>query len=855
MNRAEWQRAKSLLVQAADLPPADREPFITEHCEDPDLRRELLDLLNSPAPLSAIVGADALRPGDQLGPYRIEALLGIGGMGEVYRARDTRLKRDVALKVIAPRFAGVPSLRYRFERESRAASALNHPAIVTVYDVGETDDISWIAMEWVDGRTLRQVLAAGPLPVRDVCSITRQIADGLAAAHDKGIVHRDLKPENVMLTSDGRTKILDFGLARHMFAGSLEDSQADGGTAAATVAASLEGTILGTAGYMSPEQASGRTADFRSDQFSLGVLAYEMLAGRRAFSGATVVETLSAIIRDEPVPVTSIRRDTPDALAAIVARCLAKRPEARFASTRDLVAALPTAESQPLGHDGGGRALYPTFPVRRVVAGIISVAAAALLAVSGWSRFGVSRHAIESIAVLPLENQTSDSATEYLSSGLTESLIDRLSRVPSLTVMARGTVFHFKGTTDPLQAGRTLGVGAIVTGTVAGREKHLIVSAELIEVATGARLWGESYDRPIADLQRVQDSIASDIADRLRLRLSGQERRLLVAHGTEDSDAYDLFLKGRHLLASASEEDDLEARKLFQQALERDPRFVDAHLGVAATYARSVGEGYAPPAEAWRHVDDELRKVAAIDPANVRARVAAASRRFQFDWDWKFAEREYLELSADPRVAGLGPQFQPIAMFFWAEGRPEKAIALIERALQVDPEDIESRIMMAGFLVQAGRLDEALAQYRSIAAREPANAGPFYGMAEIFRRRGDTKDAIDALRKAYEYSGEEHGARLLATARTDADYDNAEIAVARDQLQDLQALAKERYVSPLYLARLYARLDDRDNAFSYLELAFSERSMGMVLLKVDRAWDRIRDDARFAALVRRVGIP
>ena len=504
MNRSAWDRVKSLLADAADLPATDRERFIVEHCPDPELRREVLELLTSPAPLSGIVSVNALAPGDLLGPYEIQALLGVGGMGEVYRGRDARLGRDVALKVISPKLVGDPSLRRRFELEARAASALNHPSIVTVYDVGDTEGVSWIAMEWVDGRTLREALAGGPLDVRDACSILLQIADGLAAAHAKGIVHRDLKPENVMFAADGRTKILDFGLARQTFVDTREGSaSAVEASATATITASFEGMILGTVGYMSPEQASGRSVDFRADQFALGVIAYEMLAGRRAFARPTAVETLSAIIREDPVPLSSIRGGIPDALLGIITRCLAKRPEDRFASTRDLTAALASVNAGSSLATGGASLLQTTSPAAparqtlragpaRTALALLGVALVLALAASGWNRFNASRRAIESLAVLPFENANTDPDAAYLGDGLTESLINQMSRVPSLKVMARGTVARFKGTTDPQDAGRKLGVGAVVTGTVARRGSALVISAELIEISTGARLWGQT---------------------------------------------------------------------------------------------------------------------------------------------------------------------------------------------------------------------------------------------------------------------------------------------------------------------------------------------------------------------------
>jgi eukaryotic-like serine/threonine-protein kinase len=789
--------------------------------------------------------------------------MGVGGMGEVYRAADRRLGRDVALKVISPRLMDDASLRRRFELEARAASALNHPSIVTIYDVGETDGVSWIAMEWVEGSTLREAMTAGPLAIRKAWAIAGQLAHALAVAHANGIVHRDLKPENVMLVSDGRAKILDFGLARQTFVDDIERSIAGADTLTAPPrVGTLEGAILGTVGYMSPEQASGRAVDFRSDQFALGLLAYEMLSGRQAFARPTAVETLSAIIRDEPVLLSSIRTGIARAFLEIIARCLAKAPQDRFPATRELAAALDAISPESrAGLDADTRAeiavaATPTArPVARRSALLIAgVAIVAAVAVAGWYRFADSRKAIESLAVLPFENASKDPNADYLGDELTESLIDQMSRVPSLKVMARGTVFRFKGAPNPQEAGRSLGVGAVLTGSVSRRGDQLLIAAELIEIATGARLWGQTYDRPFADILLVQDQIASDIAGGLRLRLIGGERVSLVGHGTENPEAYEVFLKARFLQLKPSEENDTEARRLFQQAIDKDPKFVQAYLGIATTYARSVGEGYAAPAAAWARNEEAVGRAEAIDPTNIQVRAARAGRRFLFDWDWSGTEQAYKELITHPQIF-QGIQYHPMAMYFWARGRPDDAVALIERALRVDPANLESRIMMGDFLAEAGRLDEAVKQYEAIAASDPSSPVPLFGLAEILRRRGDMARAIDTLRKAYTLTEEDAGIKALVSARTEKDYEAAERAAARSRLADLVELAKERYVSPLDLARLYSKVGDREKALAGLESALAERSLGLVLLKVDHAWDPIRDDPRFAAIVRKVGIP
>jgi serine/threonine protein kinase/tetratricopeptide (TPR) repeat protein len=805
-----------------------------------------------------------LEPGDQLGPYKIQALLGAGGMGEVYRGRDTRLGRDVALKVISQRLVGDPSSRRRFEQEARAASALNHPAIVTIYDVGETDDVSWIAMEWVEGRTLRHVLADGPLPIRDAWSIARQVADGLAAAHVKGIIHRDLKPENVMITTEGRAKILDFGLARQNAVEALE-AKAEAETVSTPLAGTFAGTILGTVGYMSPEQASGRTADFRSDQFSFGVLLYELLARRRAFDRSSAVETLAAVIREDPVPLGSIRTGISPAFHTVIGRCLAKLPEDRFGSTRELATALESLTPESLETavaTGSSAAEVSQSPVasaparfRRSLPFILVAASLSLtFAIVSWNRSRVSQPAITSLAVLPFEDTSKNPETEYLGDGLTESLIGNLARVPSLKVMARGTVIRFKGLGDPQQAGRKLGVGAVVTGTVSRRNDRVVISAELIDSSTGERLWGQTYDRPFTDLLRVQDSIVSEISDGLRLHLTGQEKQRLGGFGTQNVAAYELFLKARFLMANDTEEDDLEARKLFTQAVALDPNFLEAHVDIAATYARENGNGYGPPREALAKALEHIRKALAIDPNNVIVRAAEANNRFQTSWDWSTAERDYRALSQETAVMA-SVQYHPIALFYVAAGRPDEAVALMERALVLDPGNVESRVMLGNFLVQAGRLDDALKVYNTIASEEPKDPRPFLGAADVYKRRGDITRAIESRRKAYELAGDDDAARALAAATTEKDYQKADVAVARLRLQELTELAKERYVSPLDLARLHAMVGEREQALALLEKSMTGKEISLMLLKADQAWDPIRSDPRFAAIVRRVGIP
>jgi serine/threonine-protein kinase len=803
-----------------------------------------------------------LQAGDRLGPYEIQALLGVGGMGEVYRGRDARLGRDVALKVISPKRVEDASLRRRFELEARAASVLNHPSIVTVYDVGETAGVSWIAMEWVEGRTLRQVLATGALPVRDALALARQIADGLAAAHAKGVVHRDLKPENVMVTHEGRAKVLDFGLARLAGEDAPQEAMSRFETLESPPDATRAGTILGTVGYMSPEQAAGRPVDFRSDQFSFGLIAYEMLSGRRAFARETPPETQAAIIREDPAPLAVLRPDVPRALQDAIAVCLAKRPEDRFASTRELATALEGMAALPTPGAAARTTedetlLTPRPSARRSwlrhAALIPGAALAIALAAYGWSRLARAPP-LESLAVLPFESEGANANDESLSAGLTESLIDRMSSVRALRVTARSTVFRLEPAVDPREAGRRLGVAAVLAGSFAQRGNRVAIAAELVDVATGARLWSERYDRQFAELMLIEESLVSGIASGLRLRLSSDERRELSRHGTENLEAYELYLKGRHLFASDTEADDLEALRLFELATQKDPRFVSAHMAIATTYIRSATGGLTPPGDVWPRADAALRKVLALDPGNVLARCGLANLRLMLQWDWEGAEREFAELADDPRILN-GDSFRAIAMYMWARGRAGDAAALLERALRVDPSNLETRINRADFLAFAGRLDEAIALYRALADAEPALASPQFGLADALQRRGDVAAAIESLRKAYELADEPAGTRALVGARTLQDYERAQEAVARARVADLQAAARDGYVSPFLIARQQALAGEREAALASLDAALEERLPGLMFMKVDRAWDKIRDDPRFAGYVRRVGIP
>ena len=786
----------------------------------------------------------AMKPGTLVGPYQVNALIARGGMGIVYRATDTRLRRPVALKTLAP-LGGPDELRVeRFVREARITASLDHPNIVKIYDVGAHDGQPFMVAELLEGETLRNRLDRGPLTEADVRHLGIDIARGLGAAHAAGLVHRDLKPENIFLTRAGFTKILDFGIAKL----APEAVPRDRG------ASTLTGILLGTAGYLAPEQVQGREADGRADLFALGSILFEMLTGTRAFACENTVDTLHAIVHDAPPDLLHDRTDISASIEMIVSRLLQKAPEDRFQTAADLVWALerPSTDTDRVRariEPAKGRATLRSWIAMLTAVALMLVAASAFL----WNRW--SRPAISSVAVLPFDNTADDPDIDYISDGLTDALIDHLSRADSLTVKARATVMRFKGERDPQNAARALGVGAVVTGALSRRGTQIVVSAELIHGATGERLWGQTFDRPMTDLMRVQDSIVLAIAEGLRLRLSGAEKARLGGSGTHSPEAYELFLKGRFLLQRDTEEDDREALKLFRQATERDPDFVDAQLAIVSAYARSVGAGYASPREAAVRADAALAKAAAIAPHHVAVRVAMAHLRFMTTHDWAATEREYRAVLDDPALFRT-MQYHPISIFFVAIGRADEAVTLVERALVVDPGNLESRVMLGNFMLQAGRLDDALRVYAAIQAEAPEDPRSLFGAAEVYKRRGDFVRAAESRRKAYALAGDDDAARAFTDATTEAAYAKAENAAARAELRVLEEAAKERYIPPFDIARLHARIGNHERALAGLEKAASEGGYtGLSLLKVDQAWDSVRSDPRFAAVVQRLGIP
>lgn len=819
---------------------AEREAFLARACGgDEALRQEVRSLLVYQRPaerflersalaeaaLSLARGARPALTGRRISGYEIGAPVGVGGMGEVYRARDLRLGRDVAFKVLEPTIAADPVYRRRFENEARAASALNHPNIVTIYSVAEEGDVTFITMELVLGQTLRQLMVA-PLPLAFVLDVCGQLASALSAAHALGIIHRDLKPENIMLTPDGLVKVLDFGIARR-----------DG-------APGDDVTTVGTLGYMSPEQVLGKPAGPPSDQFAFAAILYEMLTGHHAFQRDSWSETLEAIVSGEPRPVQTLNPRVPVSLRQIVARCLSKSPDARYANTRDLELALRKIRDD-----------LARLPTRRQLLWIGAGAAAATLAGSAtWVLWPPP-----TLAVLPFANTADNQAAEYLCLGLTESLIARMNHLP-LAVKSFSLVSNFvKSRSDPRTIGRQLGAEKVVTGSVTVDGNRLLVTAALVDVGSGATLWTNQYDRLTVSFFKLWDELATAIVDDgLRLRLTRDERRELLSRPTDSVDAFDLFLQARRFQFGYTEEDYLAARPLLAAAVAKDARFAEAWVTLAGNYWNSVLENYMPPAAGWPQVDRCLDTVAALNPRLADLMFGRAQKSFYADWDWAGADRAWRTAESAPDRDIQPELLASHALAAWALGHLDQALGLVRRARLIDPLTPMFVLHEASYLLYAGRAEEAAARCLSVINTHPDESIAYFTLAEVRRVQGRFDEAIDARRKAHalsDDSDDDLDAALSGAVGKEGYLRIERTAVERLELRTLERRARKAYASPIDFARAYAQLGENDRAFEYLDQALAERSPGMVFLNVDRAWEAIRSDRRFAAAVRRVGLP
>jgi serine/threonine protein kinase/tetratricopeptide (TPR) repeat protein len=742
------------------------------------------------------------------------AALGAGGMGEVYRARDTRLGREVAIKVLPDGVASHPDRLARFEREARTVAALSHPNIVVLHSIEQDGPVRFLTMELVEGTTLEPLVVPGGLPAARVLAIAAPLVDAVAAAHERGVVHRDLKPRNVMVTREGRVKVLDFGLAKLIAA-------TDPSTSASPTeqALSREGDVLGTVPYMAPEQVRGQAVDERTDVFALGVLLYELAAGRRPFTGATAADVGSAILRDEPAPLGGLRTDLPAAFVQVVERCLRKSAAARYANARELAADVSHTSGSP-------PAAAPAAPARTEAA---------------------PSESLRSLAVLPLENVSRDPAQEYFADGMTEALISDLARLPELRVISRRSAMQYKGVTKPLpEIARELDVDAILEGSALLVGNRVRISVSLLAARRDETLWSERYDRKLEDVLDLQSEVAAAVAREIALRVSSSDANRLEQRREVVAEAHIEYLKGKHVAEATSPQAIELAVRHFQRALELDPGYADAWAGLAEAHTTRASRGMAPPAEANAQAKVAADRALALNESNAEAHAVLGQLHARAgDIPEAIAAlRRAIELNP-----GLGSALMVLTRVYYCTERHAEAQATALKALSLDPLSMIIHTVVGDALYYAREYERSLEYYRRAIALDPRFDGAHTDLARSLEALGRFDEARAEYEEGRRLGGgvamPSFGLAHLAACRGDTDE-------ARQILAEMVAARGQRVVSAWGIAALHAALGDVDDAFAWLDTAVAEGATGLVFLRVHPRLDPIRHDPRYAALVKRL---
>ncbi len=863
MKPERWKQVNDLFHSAIGRAPEERAVFLEKGCQgDEGVRREVESLLTSHERAGNFIELPAFevapelvtncRAGALVGKlivhYHIESLIGSGGMGEVYVARDERLGRKVALKLLPEGLTAEETQVRRFKTEARSASALNHPNILTVYEIGEEGSRYFIATEFIEGLTLRASLACGRMSLHDALEIFLQVASALAAAHEAGVVHRDIKPENIMLRPDGYVKVLDFGIAKLTEQRPASDDYMVGTT---TALQTRPGLILGTGRYMSPEQARGQTVDARSDIWSLGVVIYETIVGVPPFQGETPSDCIASILTTEPPSLSAVFPGIPLNLEAIVEKALRKDRDERYQTANEMLADLRSLKGE-LELGSLGRAGFIPRQIKHHKRGLLfTVGVALLAAASVYTFFLVAPRPSpneKSIAVLPFENLSEEKSSAYFADGIQDEILTRLSKIADLKVISRTSTQRYKNTSQsPSQIAHQLGVAHLLEGSVQKTNDQVRVNVQLITAANDAHLWAETYDRKLTDIFVVESDIATTIAKTLQARLTGAEKTAIAKRPTANREVYELCLKGRFFWNKRTAADLRKAIEYFNQALDKDPGYAPAYAGLTDAYLILSQYGAASPADSFPQAIAAAKKAIELDDTLAEAHTSLAISLAYYDFDFEQSVKEF------ERAIQLNPNYA--TAHHWlsngvlsALGQFERAIAEGKRAVELDPLSLVINTDLGQDFFYARRYDEAIAHLRKTIEMDPRFYFAHWVLGTTLQLKGQLSDAIAEFSKAVELNDDPSVLALVGQAYARAGQRDE----AQKILMRLSEEAKSRYVQAYSFALMYLALGDKERAIDEMERAYRERDANVAQIKTDPMLDDLRGNQRFEALVNQI---